>query len=251
MATVFLVRDERIGECRAAKVMHCDNLGVAAVTRFRAEVETLRRLTHPGIMSILDDGEEADIPYYIMPYIEGETLRDRLEREGRLSISDALDIAAQIAAAIECAHRAGVVHRDLKPENILMSSDRVVVADFGIAFVESTGSSRITMAGASVGSPLYMSPEQAAGDETVDSRSDVYSIAVLLYEMLTGIVPHSGGTTRTILARILTVEPRPVAELRDVPESISLAISRGLTKAPEERFATAAELGMAIVGALA
>jgi serine/threonine protein kinase len=247
MATVFLAHDLAAARPVAVKVMHSENASETAFERFENEVATLGRLRHPSIVALLDDGEVDGMPYYVMPYIDGETLRQRLDREGRLAIGEALRIAATIAGALDYAHRAGVIHRDLKPENILLSGPEVVVADFGVAFVASDEASiRMTQFGASIGTPQYMSPEQAAGEETLDCRSDIYSIAVLLYEMLTGIAPHSGATARAVIARILTVEPRPVTELRDVPAPVASALAIAMAKAPEGRFSSARDLALAI-----
>jgi eukaryotic-like serine/threonine-protein kinase len=216
----------------------------ASRERFRKEIAVLRRLNHRGVVRVLDDGERNDVPYFVMPYIDGRSLRARLDAEGALSVSEAVRITRAIATVLEHAHTAGIIHRDLKPENIMLEGDDVYVADFGIAFVEDDV--RLTQVGICVGTPQYMSPEQAAGDELLDCRSDVYTLAVLLYEMLTGVPPFSGSTARVVIARILTVEPRRVSEMRVIPPALDAAVTRGLAKERGDRFPSAGAFAEAI-----
>jgi eukaryotic-like serine/threonine-protein kinase len=244
MATVYLARDRSTGEHVAVKVMRSASDSPVSRQRFRKEIAVLRRLDHRGILPVLADGESGDLPYFVMPYVEGVSLRQRLDAEGALSVSEAVRIAIGIAAALEHAHDAGIVHRDLKPENIMLHGDAVYVADFGIAFVEDDV--RLTQVGLCLGTPQYMSPEQAAGDELLDSRSDVYTLAALLYEMLTGVPPLSGSSARIVIARILTVEPRRVSEVRVIPEELDATVMRGLAKDREERFGSAQAFAQAL-----
>lgn len=244
MATVFLARDRDTGGHVAVKVMRQTGDWNVSLERFRKEIAVLKRLGHRAIVRVLADGEANDVPFYVMPFIDGVSLRHRLEAEGALPIGEAIRVMLAIASAMEHAHAAGIVHRDLKPENILLEGDQVYVADFGIALQQDDV--RLTQLGVCVGTPQYMSPEQAAGDEVLDSRSDVYSLGVVLYEMLTGLPPFSGSSARVVIARVLTVEPRRVAEVRVVPEALDNAVMRALQKDPATRFRSAREFAAAV-----
>jgi serine/threonine-protein kinase len=248
MATVYLARDLRHERPVAVKVLNPELAAVLGVERFLAEIRVTANLQHPNILPLFDSGEVLGLLYYVMPYVDGETLRARLERERQLPVDEAVRIASAIAGALEYAHQHGVIHRDLKPENVLLQSGQPVVADFGIALaVSKAGGQRITQTGLSLGTPQYMSPEQATGDRTIDGRSDVYSLAALTYEMLSGDPPHTGSTAQAIIARVLTESPRPIRVARPaVPEHVEAAVTRALEKLPADRFATAREFADAL-----
>ena len=248
MATVFLARDLKHERPVALKVLNPDLGAVLGVERFLSEIRVTANLQHPHLLPLFDSGEAGGLLYYVMPYIAGESLRGRIDREKQLPIADALRVARGVASALDHAHRHGVIHRDLKPENILLHEGEPLVADFGIALaISRAGGNRITQTGISLGTPQYMSPEQATGDRTVDSRSDVYSLAAVLYEMLSGEPPHTGSTSQTIMARVLTERPRSLRAIRStVPPHIETAIERGLEKLPADRFANAAEFADAL-----
>src|SRR5213596_3477985 len=209
MATVYLARDLRHGRLVAIKVLRPEIAAALGPERFLREIQTAARLTHPHILPLHDSGEAAGSLFYVMPYIEGESPRDRLEREGQLPLEEALRISREVAAALSHAHSHDVVHRDIKPENILLSGGEAVVADFGIArAIVAAGAETLTDTGLAVGTPGYMSPEQATGAEQLDGRSDVYSLGCVLYEMLAGHPPFLGTTAYEILARH-AVDPVP------------------------------------------
>ncbi|HEV8355727.1 MAG TPA: protein kinase [Gemmatimonadales bacterium] len=250
MATVYLARDLRHDRPVALKLLNPELGAVLGVERFLAEIKVTANLQHPNLLPLFDSGEANGHLFYVMPFVEGESLRMRLEREKQLPIEDALRIAVACANALEYAHGQGVIHRDLKPENILLQAGQPVVADFGIALaVSKAGGNRITQTGLSLGTPQYMSPEQATGDRVIDGRSDIYSLAAVAYEMLTGEPPHIGNTAQAIIARLLTDKPRPVRSSRSaVPEHVEAAIDRALEKLPADRFATAREFAEALQG---
>jgi serine/threonine-protein kinase len=246
MATVWLARDLRHDRPVALKVLHPELSAGLGPERFFREISTTARLDHPHILPLLDSGEAGapDAPrpllWYTMPYVEGETLRDRLRREGQLPVEQAIRIAAEVADALDCAHEHGIVHRDVKPENILLARGHARVADFGIArALEAAGGGDLTATGIAVGTPAYMSPEQASGG-TLDTRSDVYALGCVLYEMLAGEPPFTGPTAQAILAKRV-LEPVPhVRTLRDtVPLAVEQALTRALAKLPADRFPTA------------
>src|SRR5207253_5472263 len=190
----------------------------------------------------------SDLVFYVMPYVEGETLRDRLTREKQLPIDDAVDIAKAVAGALDYAHRHGVIHRDIKPENILLHDGQALVADFGVALAMSAaGGGRLTETGMSVGTPLYMSPEQAAGERDITLQSDVYALGAVLYEMLVGEPPFTGPTAQAIVAKVVTEQPRPMIPKRHtIPPHIEAAVLTALEKVPADRFASAAEFAAAL-----
>jgi serine/threonine-protein kinase len=250
MATVYLARDERHHRNVALKVLLPELGAVLGVERFLAEIRVTANLQHPHLLPLFDSGEADGQLFYVMPYVDGESLRARLERERQLPIDEALRIAIAVAGALDYAHRHGVIHRDLKPENVLLHEGQPLVADFGIALaVSNAGGQRVTQTGLSLGTPAYMSPEQATGDRFIDGRTDVYSLGAMLYEMLTGDPPHTASTAQAIIARVLTEKPRPVRTIRDtVPPMVEAAIEKALAKLPADRFASASEFAEALQG---
>ncbi len=241
MATVYLAEDLKHHRKVAVKVLRPELAAVLGAERFLKEIEVTANLQHPHVVPLFDSGEADTFLYYVMPFVEGESLRDRLNREKRLPIQEAVEIAKDIAAALMHAHGHGVVHRDIKPENVLLIDGEALVADFGIALaVASAGRDRLTATGLSLGTPAYMSPEQIGGEATIDGRSDIYALGCLLFEMLAGEPAFSGPTLQSIIAKTLA-DPAPSArnERPDVPRNIDAAIIKALAKAPDERFATA------------
>ncbi|HTT69041.1 MAG TPA: serine/threonine-protein kinase [Gemmatimonadales bacterium] len=265
MAVVFLARDLKHDRPVAIKVLRPELAAALGAERFLREIRLSAQLHHPHILPLYDSGEVASDPargegggpagpgilYYVMPWVEGETLRDRIERETQLPLHDALQIAREVADALGYAHGRGVVHRDIKPENILLESGHALVADFGIArAVTAAGGEKLTETGLAVGTPLYMSPEQASGEQRLDGRSDLYSLACVLYEMLAGEPPYTGRTAQAIIARRLTDPVPPLRTVREtVPVQVAQAIDRALARVPADRFATAAQFVEALAGA--
>jgi serine/threonine-protein kinase len=249
MATVYLAHDLRHDRDVAIKVLHPDLGATLGSERFLAEIRTTARLQHPHILPLLDSGEADGLLFYVMPYVAGETLRGRLERERQLSIDDAVRFARQVADALQYAHSLRVVHRDIKPENILLQGGHALVADFGIALaVQQAGGQRMTQSGLSLGTPQYMSPEQAMGERTVDSRTDVYALGAVTYEMLAGDPPFTGATVQAIVAKVMAERPTALHTVRDtVPPAVERATLKALAKLPADRFATAAEFAAALV----
>ena len=249
MAAVYLAHDLKHDRKVALKVLRPELAAVIGADRFLNEIKVTANLQHPNILALYDSGEADAFLYYVMPYVEGETLRQRMDRERQLSVEDALQIAREIAAALEFAHQRNVVHRDIKPENILFQGGQAVVADFGIALaVSQAGGTRLTETGLSLGTPHYMSPEQATGDRELDARSDIYSLGAVIYEMLTGEPPHSGKSVQAIVAKILSERPSPITQTRDmVPANVDAAVQKALAKSPADRFASAAKLAEALV----
>jgi serine/threonine-protein kinase len=241
MATVYLAKDLRHNRQVALKVLKPELAAVVGAERFLAEIETTANLQHPHILPLFDSGEADGFLFYVMPYVEGETLRDRLDREKQLPVDEAVRIAIAVGNALAYAHRREIIHRDIKPANILLQDGEPVVADFGIALaVNAAGGARMTETGLSIGTPHYMSPEQASGDRVIDGRSDVYALAAMLYEMLTGDPPFQGSTAQAVLARILTEKPTSVTQVRDsTPYHVAAAVDRALAKLPADRFSTA------------
>jgi serine/threonine-protein kinase len=250
MATVYLARDKRHDRPVAVKVLNAELGAVLGVERFLAEIRVTANLQHPNLLPLFDSGEADGMLFYVMPYVEGESLRHRLEREKQLPVEEAARIGVAVSSALDYAHRHGVIHRDLKPENILLHDGQPLLADFGIALaVSNAGGSRITQTGLSLGTPSYMSPEQATGDRVIDARTDIYSIGAVVYEMLTGEPPHIGNTAQAIIARVLTEPARPARLSRPaVPEHVDYAVSRALEKLPADRWATAGQFCDALQG---
>ncbi|HJR41450.1 MAG TPA: protein kinase [Gemmatimonadaceae bacterium] len=248
MATVYLAQDVKHGRRVAVKVLHPELSAVLGAERFLKEIELTASLQHPHILPLFDSGDAEGLLYYVMPYVEGESLRQRLTRERQLPVPVALRIAGEVADALEYAHRRGVIHRDIKPENVLLHDGRALVADFGIALaVHEAGGHRITQTGLSVGTPQYMAPEQAAGERTIDARVDIYALGTITYEMLVGEPPFSGGSAQAVLARVITDEPKSITgQRRTVPEHVDAAILTALEKLPADRFGTAAEFAHAL-----
>lgn len=244
MATVYLTRDLKHGRHVAIKVLSPELAALVGAERFLAEIEMTAGLAHPHIVPLFDSGEADGLLYYVMPVVEGESLRDHLEREGRLTVEEALAVTKDVAAALSYAHGRGVVHRDIKPSNVLIEDGEALVADFGIAVaVQGANRAQLTATGLSVGTPGYMSPEQIGGEAELDGRSDVYALGCLLYEMLTGEPPFTGASVQAVVAKALTEPPPSVRAVRpDVPTAVDEAISAALAKRPEDRFATAREL---------
>ena len=247
MATVYLAQDLRHGRPVAVKVLAPELAAVAGNERFLQEVQILARLSHPNILPLHDSGSSLGCPCYVMPFIEGESLRQRMDREGALPVEDVLRIANEICSALAYAHSHGVVHRDIKPENILLAAGHAVVSDFGIArAIDNAAGDRLTMTGMSLGTPAYMSPEQATGS-AADARSDIYSLGCMLYEMLTGQVPFPASNPAMSIARRLTENPPSARQLRDtVPPLLDQAIQRCLARNPADRFGSAEELRRAL-----
>lgn len=251
MATVYLARDLRHNRRVALKVLRPDLAAVLGSERFLSEIEVTANLQHPNLLPLFDSGAAGDLLFYVMPYVQGESLRARLDREKQLPVDEAVRLATAIANALDYAHRQGVIHRDLKPENVLLQEGQPLVADFGIALaVSKAGGARVTQTGLSLGTPQYMSPEQATGDRVIDARTDIYSLGALTYEMLTGEPPHVGSTAQAIIARLLTERPRPARSSRPaISEQIELAVERALEKLPADRWATGREFAEALSGA--
>jgi len=248
MATVYLAQDLKHDRKVALKVLRPELAAVIGAERFLQEIKVTANLQHSHILPLYDSGEADSFLYYVMPYVEGETLRTRLQREKQLAVGDAVTLARAIAAALEYAHRQGVIHRDIKPENILLRDQDPLIADFGIALALShAGGTRLTETGLSIGTPHYMSPEQAMGDRELDARSDVYSLGAMLYEMLAGDPPYTGSTAQAIVAKVITEKAPSVTAARDtVPANVAAAIAKALNKLPADRFPTAAQFGDAL-----
>ena len=248
MATVYLAEDVRHRRKVAVKVLHPELSAVLGPERFLKEITLTASLQHPHILPLFDSGSAAAQLYYVMPFVEGETLRARLERERQLPVADAVRIASEIADALAYAHARGVVHRDIKPENILLQDGHALVADFGIALaVEQAGGQRMTQTGISLGTPQYMAPEQAMGERNVDHRADIYALGVVTYEMLAGEPPFVGPTAQAIVAKVITETPRHLAAQRpSVPAHVDDAVHTALEKLPADRFATAEAFASAL-----
>ncbi|MBI3982980.1 MAG: serine/threonine-protein kinase [Gemmatimonadetes bacterium] len=248
MATVYLARDLKHDRQVAVKVLKPELAAVVGAERFLGEIKVTANLQHPHILPLHDSGEAEGFLFYVMPYVEGESVRERLTREKQLPVADAVRIATEVAAALDYAHRRGVIHRDIKPENILLHDGQALVADFGIALaVSSAGGARLTETGMSLGTPHYMSPEQAMGEREITARSDVYALGVTLYEMLVGEPPFTGPTAQAIVAKLLTDDPHPIAQLRrTVPPHVEVAVMTALEKLPADRFTSGAAFAEAL-----
>jgi hypothetical protein len=248
MATVYLATDLKHDREVALKVLRPELGAVLGSERFLAEIKITARLDHPHILTLIDSGAEGGFLYYVLPFVRGESLRDKLNREHQLGLDEALTITRQVASALDYAHRQGVVHRDIKPENILLLEGEAMLADFGIALaVSEAGGGRLTETGLSLGTPQYMSPEQATGDRQLDARSDLYSLAAVLYEMLAGEPPVTGPTAQAMIAKLMTERPTRLRVVRSaVPEAVDAAVARALDKTPADRFASAGEFARAL-----
>ncbi len=248
MATVYLARDLKHDREVAIKVLRPELAAALGAERFLNEIKITARLDHPHILVLIDSGAADGLLYYVLPFVRGESLRDRLKREKQLGIDEALAITRQVASALDYAHRQGVVHRDIKPENILIQEGEAMLADFGLALaVKEAGGNRLTETGLSLGTPQYMSPEQATGSDQVDGRSDVFSLGAVLYEMLAGEPPVTGPTVQAMIGKLLTERPTPVRTLRDtVPAGVGDAVAKALAKSPADRFASAGDFSAAL-----
>jgi tRNA A-37 threonylcarbamoyl transferase component Bud32/TolB-like protein len=248
MATVFLAEDLRHHRRVAIKVLHTGLVQTLGAERFLREIRTVANLTHPHILPLHDSGEAEGLLFYVMPYVKGESLRARLDKEGQLPVGDAIQIAREIADALAYAHGEGVVHRDVKPDNIMLEAGHAVLADFGVAHaLAEAKEERLTKTGLSLGTPAYTSPEQAAGGREPDGRSDQYALGCVLYEMLTGHPPFTGPELESIVRQHLTVDPPPVTQVRTtVPTQVAGALTRAMAKSPADRYRTASEFGAAL-----
>ncbi len=248
MATVYLARDLKHDRKVAVKVLRPELSAILGGERFLNEIRVTANLQHPHILALYDSGAVEGLLYYVMPFVDGESLRQRLTREKQLGVDQAVDITRAVAAALDYAHRHGVIHRDIKPENILLADGQPLVADFGISLaVSNAGGNRLTETGLSLGTPNYMSPEQATGDRAVDGRSDIYSLACVSYEMMTGDPPHTGSTAQAVIAKIITEQPALVTAARPAtPAHVVNALHKALAKLPADRFHTAAEFAEAL-----
>jgi eukaryotic-like serine/threonine-protein kinase len=249
MALVFLARDVRHDRPVALKLLRPELSAILGGERFLAEIRTTANLQHPHILPLHDSGEVDGLVYYVMPFVEGESLRDRLNRERQLPVEDAVRIAREVASALDYAHRRGVVHRDIKPENILLHDGQALVADFGIALAASktNGATRLTETGMSLGTPQYMAPEQAMGDRDISARADIFALGCVLYEMLVGEPPFAGPSAQAVVARMLTEPPRGLTVQRQtIPSHVEAAALKALQKLPADRFASAAQFAEAL-----
>ncbi len=249
MATVYLAQDIKHDRSVALKVLKPELAEVIGAERFLVEIKTTAALQHPHILPLFDSGEADGFLFYVMPYVEGETLGDRIGREKQLPVDEAVEITRAVAQALQHAHDRGVIHRDIKPGNILLQDGQPVVSDFGIALALGVaGGNRLTETGLSLGTPHYMSPEQATGDRTVDARSDLFSLACVTYEMLVGEPPHTASNAQAVMAKLITQEPTPITQERStVPAHIEAAVHKALAKLPADRFANVADFAEALV----
>lgn len=253
MATVFLAEDRRHGRQVAIKVLSEDLSVALGPVRFRREIKIASQLSHPNILPIFDSGEAEELLYFVMPYVEGESLRARITRERQMDLDDAVRIGSEVAGALAFAHRQGYVHRDVKPENILLRDGHGILADFGIArAIHAAGEDKITRTGVTIGTPAYMSPEQAAAEPGIDGRSDIYSLGCCMYEMLAGSPPFTGSTAQVIIARhTLEQAPSLLIARQGVPEHVEATVMRALAKAPADRFRSAEDFADALSGRIA
>jgi eukaryotic-like serine/threonine-protein kinase len=242
MATVYIARDVNHQRPIALKVLHPELAESLGTERFQREIRVAAGLQHPHILSVHDSGSTDGYLWFTMPFVEGESLRDRLSRERQMPVADAVRIAREVALALDYAHRHGVIHRDIKPENILLIDGQAIVADFGIARALGGADQALTGTGTIIGTPAYMSPEQAAGDRAIDGRTDIYSLGCMLYEMLAGEPPFTGPSTQAIIARLMTESPRPLTTTRaTVSRQLAGAVEHAMSKSPADRPATAAD----------
>ncbi|HEX9729412.1 MAG TPA: serine/threonine-protein kinase, partial [Gemmatimonadales bacterium] len=238
MATVYLAEDLKHKRKVALKVLRPELAAVLGAERFVQEITTTASLQHPHILPLFDSGAAGGFLFYVMPFIEGETLRSKLSRETQLGIDEAIRITREVADALDHAHRHGVIHRDIKPENILLHDGRPMVADFGIALaVSAAAGGRMTETGMSLGTPHYMSPEQATAEKEITGRSDIYSLGSVLYEMLAGEPPHMGNSAQQVIMKIIAEDAKPVTNLRkSVPPHVAAAVAKAIQKLPADRF---------------
>jgi eukaryotic-like serine/threonine-protein kinase len=248
MATVLLARDIQNDRPVAIKVLLAELAQTLGADRFKREIRVAARLQHPNILSVLDSGEVDGQLWFAMPFVEGENVYERLQREQVFAPAEALRIAQAAASALAYAHAQGVVHRDIKPENILLSGEEVLVADFGVARAVSEVAEKLTATGMVVGTPTYMSPEQASGEKAIDGRTDIFALGCVLYEMISGDAPFKGPTPQATLMRRFMGPPRPLRPMASISEGVEQAIMRSLARDPAERFATAAEFADALAG---
>ena len=248
MATVYLARDLKHDRQVALKVLNPELGAVLGADRFLAEIKVTANLQHPNLLPLFDSGDAHGLLFYVMPYVQGESLRARLEREQQLPVDEAVRMSVAIASALDYAHRHGVIHRDLKPENILLHEGQPLVADFGIALaVSAAGGARVTQSGLSLGTPQYMAPEQAMGERMIDARADIYALGAVLYEMLAGEPPFTGPNAQAIVAKVITERAPPVTRYRvSVPAHVAAAIGTALEKVPADRFQSAADFAKAL-----
>jgi len=248
MATIYLARDATRGETVAVKLMHPNLAHAVGVERFLREIEIVRSIIHPNIVPLYESGSAGELLFYTMPYVAGESLHQRLERDQRLPLEDALQIVHDVAAALGHAHGRGVLHRDVKPENILLSGGRALVADFGLArAIGAADYEKLTQAGVVVGTVFYLSPEQLREDPGLDQRSDIYSLGCILYEMLTGMPPYAGPSLKEMVSKILRAPVPSIQQLcPGVPAAVDQAIARALAKSVAERFSTMEEFAAAL-----
>jgi serine/threonine-protein kinase len=252
MATVVLAREVGREQAVAVKVMHPHVATLIGAERFRREIDLVRAMSHPGIVPLTDSGTAAGLFYYVMPFVDGETVYDRVRREGRFPLADALRITHDVASALGYAHDRGILHRDVKPENLLLTNGpgpvRALVADFGLArAIGLANYQRLTETGIIVGTVFYMSPEQLREERNLDQRADIYSLGCILYEMLTGAPPFTGSSITDIIKRILKGSiPSAARANRDVPPAVEAAITRALAKAPADRFASMRDFSAAL-----
>src|SRR5438477_5386802 len=240
----YVIHDRKV----AHKLLKTKIAAVLGAERFVQEIKTTAALQHPHILPLFDSGTADGFLYYVMPFVEGETLRAKLDRETQFGVDEAVRIARNVADALDYAHRHGVIHRDIKPENILLHDGRPMVADFGIALaVSAAAGGRMTETGLSLGTPHYMSPEQATAEKEITGRSDIYSLGSVLYEMLTGNPPHTGASAQQIIMKIVTEDAAPVTKLRRaVPQNVAAAVAVSLEKLPADRFASAKDFAAAL-----
>ena len=248
MATVLLARDLQNDRPVALKVLLPELAQTLGADRFKREIRVAARLQHPNILSVLDSGEVDGQLWFAMPFVEGENVYERLQREHQFAPAEALRIAQAAASALAYAHEQGVVHRDIKPENILLSGEQVLVADFGVARAVSEVAEKLTATGMVVGTPTYMSPEQASGEKAIDGRTDIFALGCVLYEMISGDAPFKGPTPQATLMRRFMGPPRPLRPMANISEAVEQAIVRSVARDPDERFATAAEFAGALAG---
>ena len=248
-ATVWLARDLKHDRLVAIKVLHSELAAVFGAMRFLKEIRTTAQVQHPHILPLFDSGEAEGHLYYVMLFVDGESLRQRILREVRLPLGDAIRITTEVCSALDYSHRHGVIHRDIKPENILLHDGQAMVADFGIALSQDADGRRLTESGLSVGTPAYMSPEQALGDRVIDARSDIYAVGTLLYEMLTGTTPFVGSSAQAIVASVITHAPVPPSKVRgDIPTYVDDCVLTALQKDPAKRFPTASAMQLSLQG---